>query len=141
LETGEGAPTAPASDLGAIRALVEQARAAGLQTELNVQLDGVEIPSAVGQAAHRTVQEALTNVVRHAKASRACVTIKTGSGMLDIDVVDDGQASVLNGSAGHGLRGMHERASALEGWVETGPCREGGWRVHALLPLGGRNSP
>jgi signal transduction histidine kinase len=95
------------------------------------------IPSAVGQAAFRIVQEALTNVLRHAEASTARVCVRAVSDALDIVVIDDGRGESANGAAGHGLRGMSERANALGGRVQTGPRHEGGWRVHAVLPLPG----
>lgn len=137
-ESDDGAPTAPANDLGAVLALVDDARAAGLRADLSVEVNEVAISSAVGQAAFRTVQEALTNVVRHAHASCASVSLRTDAAMLDIEVVDDGRVSGAKGISGHGLRGMHERATALGGWVQTGPRDEGGWRVHAVLPLHGQ---
>lgn len=137
-ESDDGAPTAPLYDLGAVPALVDHARAAGLRADLSVQVNEVAIPSAVGQAAFRTVQEALTNVVRHAHASCASVSLRADSEMLDIEVLDDGRVSGAKGGLGHGLRGMHERATALGGWVQTGPRDEGGWRVHAVLPLHGQ---
>lgn len=137
-DSDDAVPTAPASDLGAVSVLIDHARATGLRADLNVDVDGVEIPSAVGQAAFRTVQEALTNVVRHAHASCAFVSLRTDAEMLSIEVLDDGRAGVRKGSSGHGLRGMQERATALGGWVQTGPRDEGGWRVHAVLPLHGQ---
>jgi signal transduction histidine kinase len=80
------------------------------------------------------VQEALTNVVRHAHASSAHVVVATGSGALRVEVTDDGRGGT-GGTEGHGLRGMAERAAALGGRVDTGPRAEGGWRVAAVLPL------
>jgi signal transduction histidine kinase len=131
------APTAPASGLTAITPLLDRARAAGLTTAADVQLDGHAIPSAVEQAGFRIVQEALTNVMRHAAASRVTVTVRADGDTLRIEVTDDGAnaspASELN--EGHGLRGMTERAAALGGDVTAGPAEGGGWQVRARLPL------
>jgi signal transduction histidine kinase len=92
------------------------------------------VPAPVGQAAFRIVQEALTNVMRHAHATSAHVAVGTSGGALHIEVTDDGRGG-SGGAEGHGLRGMGERATALGGRVDTGPRVEGGWRVWALLPL------
>jgi signal transduction histidine kinase len=133
----DAAPTAPAFDLGALPGLVDRARSAGLRTDVDVQLDGAAVPSAVGGAAFRIVQEALTNVLRHADASSALVGVRATSDALDIEITDDGRSDSAGVSPGLGLRGMAERAAALGGRVDVGPCDQGGWRVHAVLPLSG----
>jgi signal transduction histidine kinase len=132
---GEIAPTAPASDLEALPGLVENARAAGVRAELRVDVDRAAVPSAIGGAAFRIVQEALTNILRHADASTASVSVHTRPGALDIEIIDDGRASGIGVTPGHGLRGMAERAGALGGRVDVGPRPEGGWRVKAEFPL------
>ena len=134
-EPDEEAPTTPAFDLRSLPGLVEQARRAGLHTDIDLDVDGAAVPSAIGGAAFRIVQEALTNVLRHAGASSARVSIRANAGKLDIDVVDDGHADGTGVDAGLGLRGMFERAAALGGRLDVGPREEGGWRVHAVLPL------
>ncbi|MDQ6817234.1 MAG: sensor histidine kinase, partial [Actinomycetota bacterium] len=78
---------------------------------------------------------ALTNVLRHAGASSAQVLVRGTREALEIEVVNDGRSDPTNKDAGHGLRGMAERAAALGGYVQTGPRPDGGWRVHAVLPL------
>jgi signal transduction histidine kinase len=133
----ETAPTTPAFDLDAIPSLVDHARSAGLQADVTVQVNGAAVPSAVGGAAYRIVQEALTNVLRHANASSAQVGVWTTSDSLDIEVTDDGRTDDMDASPGLGIRGMAERATALGGKVDAGPCASGGWRVHAVLPLSG----
>ena len=137
-ERDDAAPTAPALDLEALPGLVDQARSAGLRADVEVQLDGDAVPSAIGGAAFRIVQEALTNVLRHANASSAHVCVRADRDVLDIDVTDDGRADNADAAAGLGLRGMAERAAALGGRLSVGPREEGGWRVHAVLPLGDR---
>lgn len=87
-------------------------------------------------SAYRIVQEALTNVVRHAGTGRCRVLIDYGDEDLSVEVVDDGQGTTANGSAhGFGLVGMRERVGLLHGHLSAGPRPEGGFRVTARLPL------
>ena len=134
-ERDEIAPRLPALDLASLPQLFEHTRATGLATKADLELNGSTISATVGQAAFRIVQESLTNVVRHADASRAEVRVAVTNGILDIEVVDDGRAVAGSYRDGHGLRGMSERAKALGGHVDAGPRDTGGWRVHAWLPL------
>jgi signal transduction histidine kinase len=127
-------PTAPALGLEALPQLLERTRSAGLAASSELAALDVAIPSPVGQAGFRIVQESLTNVLRHADARSASVRVQIRDGALEIDVEDDGRA-VSDPVAGHGVRGMAERADALGGQLVAGPRAEGGWRVHALLPL------
>jgi signal transduction histidine kinase len=135
---GDVAPTEPAFDLSALRGLVDNARFAGLCADVVVQVDSTAVPSAIGRAAYRIIQEALTNVLRHANASKAHVLVRAGRDALDIEVTDDGVARADSQATGAGLgvRGMTERAAALGGHVSVGPRDEGGWHVNATLPLG-----
>jgi len=133
-DADDPAPTAPTLDLASLTQLLDRAKAAGLDADANVQLNGHAIPIAVGQAGFRIVQEALTNVMRHAAASRARVNLRVEEDMLHVEVTDDGNAVAPTGG-GHGLRGMRERAAALGGDVTAGPAERGGWQVHARLPL------
>ena len=138
-ERGESAPTlpAPASDLCGLPALVDRVRAGGLDVRLEMQLAGPVVPATVGRAGFRIVQEGLTNVLRHAHATRVEVSARAGGGFLELEVTDDGQVTGGVSAAGHGLRGMSERAAALGGQVNAGPGPGGGWQVHARLPLSG----
>ena len=133
-DADDPAPTAPTLDLASLTQLLDRAKAAGLDADANVQLNGHTIPIAVGQAGFRIVQEALTNVMRHAAASRARVNLRVELDTLHVEVTDDGNAAAATAS-GHGLRGMRERAAALGGDVTAGPAERGGWQVHARLPL------
>jgi len=134
----DAAPVHPTRVLGEVPDLAGPLRATGVRVD--VELDGPEerVPSAVGAAAYRIVQEALTNVLRHADASTAAVRVAIGSRNVEIDVRNDSVGppadAPVNG-AGRGLRGMAERAEALGGRIEAGPRPEGGWQVHAVLPL------
>jgi signal transduction histidine kinase len=134
-EDGDAAPTAPAFDLDALPGLVEHARSAGLRADVDVQVNGAHVPSTIGGAAYRIVQEALTNVLRHAHASSAQVRVRARTDALEIEITDDGHANANNTNAGLGVRGMTERATALGGHLDAGPRPAGGWRVHAVLPL------
>jgi signal transduction histidine kinase len=136
-DVDDPAPTAPTITLTALTPLLDRAQAAGLATAAEVQLNGHALPSAIEQAGFRIVQEALTNVMRHAAASRVTVAIRADRDALRIDVTDDGRNPTPPDltKPGHGLRGMSERAAALGGDVTAGPAEDGGWQVHARLPL------
>jgi signal transduction histidine kinase len=133
-ERGEAAPVLPVLDLAALPELVDGVRAGGLAADVEIELNGDAVPSPVGQAAFRIVQEALTNVMRHAQATSAHVLVERTRDELVVEVTDDGRGGPAGGE-GHGLRGMGERAAALGGRISAGPRVEGGWRVRALLPL------
>ena len=134
-EADDAAPTSPTLDLAAMTQLLDRAKAGGLDADADVQLNGHTIPIAVAQAGFRIVQEALTNVIRHAAAVHAHVVLRVEAVSLHIDVTDDGTAAGPPATGGHGLRGMGERAAALGGEMSAGPAADGGWRVHARLPL------
>ena len=111
-------------------------RAAGVRVEFDVG-DVADVPAAVHAAGYRIVQEALTNVLRHARASAVRVTVARA----DDEVRRRGRRRRRRarrrrgGGSGNGLRGMSERAAALSGTLESGPAERGGWRVRARLPL------
>jgi signal transduction histidine kinase len=139
-----GGSTAPAPTLADLDGLVEQARRSGLDVDVTVRTGDRDLPAVVGLAAYRIVQEALTNVIRHAGARRASVTVAVpagSAGALVVTVEDDGRgppAAALDDpgrAPGFGLVGMAERAAALGGRVEHGPAPGGGFRVRAELPL------
>ena len=138
----ERAPVRPAPGLAAVGDLAERLRAAGIDVAVDVRGGGRPIPQALEGAGFRIVQEALTNVLRHSGARAARVAIAVGPDGLDIEVEDDGpggdreaDAPALADGSGNGLRGMRERAAAVGGRLDAGPRAEGGWRVHARLPL------
>jgi signal transduction histidine kinase len=112
--------------------LAEPLRAAGLEVEIVV--DAGASPGVEGSA-YRIVQEALTNTLRHARASRAEVTVRAAEGALELDVRDDGRGGAFDDGAGRGIAGMRERAALLGGTLDAGPLPQGGFRVHARLPL------
>ncbi|MFF8837967.1 sensor histidine kinase [Streptomyces sp. NPDC015130] len=131
------APRTPAPGLGRLPELVEQAAAAGLTvTVTSSGPPAAALPPGADLAAFRIVQEALTNVVRHSGSRTARVEIAHGPARLDLRVDDDGPATGTEaGGSGNGLAGMRERAAALGGTIEAGVRPDGGFRVHAVLPL------
>jgi signal transduction histidine kinase len=131
------APLGPTAGLQDIAQLTGGLRSAGVDIALDIDAPG-DVPAAVQSTAYRIVQEALTNVARHADASSTRICVRRVPGAVTIDVSDDGAARVpaVNGSAtGNGLRGMRERAAALGGTLEAAPAPSGGWRVQARLPI------
>lgn len=139
-----GAPLAPVPGLSRLAALVEPMREAGVEVALHVDGDLDDIPSLVDASAYRIIQEALTNVVRHAGRCSASVSVRRAGDDLAIEVADTGCGpSAEDAGPGHGIAGMRERAVALGGSFEAGPREGGGYRVAALLPIapsGGRAS-
>jgi signal transduction histidine kinase len=131
LRDGAGIPAlAPVPALDDLRALADRARQAGPAVDLAVEgLD--ELPGGVGQSVYRIVQEALTNVVKHAGASTCRVRVTGEEGAVSIEVLDDGRGGPA--TPGHGLIGMRERVAVYGGEFSAGPA-DGGFRVHARLP-------
>jgi len=132
-------PLAPAPGLAQLDALVAQAEGAGLRVEVDAG-GAANLPPAVDLACYRIVQESLTNVVRHAGASSATVTVAADGDTLLVEVTDDGPGAPGAGNGNgtrQGIVGMRERARALGGTLEAGPRPEGGFRVSARLPTAG----
>src|SRR4051812_1158398 len=131
LRHGDDAPRAPAPTLADLDGLVDSVRAGGLDIHLKIDGPVQQLPSAVELAAYRIVQEALTNITRHAQAHDVSVHLEYDDGVT-IEVLDDG----VGGSpgAGNGIVGMRERAIALGGSVTAGPRAGGGFLVAAHLP-------
>ncbi|GAA2085979.1 sensor histidine kinase [Streptomyces albiaxialis] len=135
----EAAPTAPVPGLDRVDELVASARRAGLDVRVTTTGGGDDggdgpLPVEVDRAAYRIVQEALTNVSRHAYATDVAVRLARGRRELVVEVVDDGRgpSGALSGS---GISGMRERARALGGELTAGPGERGGFAVRARLPL------
>ncbi|GAB2589424.1 histidine kinase [Streptomyces capparidis] len=138
----EGEPREPLPALDGVADLVDAARTAGADVELTSAADGV--PSAVGAAAYRIVQEALTNAVRHGGPEVAVrVDLRSEDGALRLRVTDDGEGGAQPApGTGFGLMGMRERARSVGGALEAGPREEGGFEVLAVLPVdAGQRAP
>jgi signal transduction histidine kinase len=138
-------PITPQPDITQLDNLLQGVRATGLAATLTVTGDPFEVPPGAGLTVYRIVQEALTNSLKHAPGARAVqIGLSYQDPDLRIEIGDDGRlpwppegaapANIL--SRGHGLDGMRERASLHHGTVTAGPGPDGGWRVHATLPVG-----
>jgi signal transduction histidine kinase len=126
---------APQPSLRHLEALAAQVREAGLGVELSVEGEPVELPPGVDLSAYRIVQEALTNVLKHAGPATARVVIRYGDHDLELEIADTGVGASAGDAEGHGLVGMRERVSLYGGKVEAGPRDGGGFTVRARLPL------
>jgi signal transduction histidine kinase len=121
----------PGPGLESLDRLADNARAAGLDVRLTVDGPIRAIPHGPASAAYRIVQESLTNVVRHAAATAARVTVRAGDDLaLSLEVRDDGAGGGTSGP-GHGIRGMRERAETTGGVLAAGPGSAGGFVVSA----------
>ncbi|WP_345008353.1 sensor histidine kinase [Streptomyces shaanxiensis] len=134
------APTEPAPGLDRLDELAGTFRSAGLQVEVARADQGTTLPAAVDLAAYRVIQEALTNVQKHAgPEAKAEVSVVRVGPNVEITVLDDGAGEDdTPEGGGHGLLGMRERVTALRGTLTTGPRYGGGFRVHAILPVKSR---
>ncbi|MEV8516979.1 sensor histidine kinase [Dactylosporangium sp. NPDC051484] len=131
-------PYAPPPGLDDLPALTAAASAGGVEVHLDVRADGpsaAAVPEAMGLSVYRIVQEALTNVVKHAAPATCRATVAVGAGTVHVEVTDDGRRPVRTGGAGHGLIGMRERVGLHGGTFAAGPRPGGGFVVTALLPL------
>jgi signal transduction histidine kinase len=133
----ERASTAPADRLDRLELLIARMRDAGLPISCRVDGSPRALPTGVDRAAYRIVQEALTNVVRHAAGAPAAVQLAYRECELVVQVDNDSGGALNNGDSlgGNGIPGMRERAGALGGILEAGPTRQGGFRVRATLPI------
>jgi signal transduction histidine kinase len=134
-------PEGPQPGLDRLDELAEPLRAGGLEVVVRREGQATTPPAGVDLSAYRIVQEALTNTLRHARATRAEVTVRYRPAEIEVEVRDDGRGSTASdgGHGGHGLVGMRERAALIGGTLEAGPAPGGGYLVHARLPLeGGR---
>ncbi|MGH3349519.1 MAG: sensor histidine kinase [Nocardioides sp.] len=134
------AMTRPQPRLGDIATLVEETRAGGMSLSASLPEPGLTVPEGIALTAYRVVQEALSNVRKHAGPGvSAKVRVNAGADGLEIEVTDDGRgaAAVAEDSdrPGLGLVGMGERIAAHDGVLETGPATGGGFRVYARLPI------
>ncbi|MFE6304243.1 sensor histidine kinase [Nocardiopsis sp. NPDC057823] len=133
----EGAPRSPVAGVDRIGEVAEAARGAGIAVEVKVAGTPVRLPVGTDSAAYRTVQEALTNVVRHAEADRATVLVDYLPDAVVVEVADNGRGTLGSPAAGNGISGMRERAALVGGTVDAGPLEGGGFRVRARLPITG----
>ncbi|MES9539265.1 histidine kinase [Actinomadura sp. NPDC000600] len=126
------APLGPAPGLADLDRLAEAARDAGVAVDVRTAGEPRPLPPDVDLSAYRIVQEAVTNVVRHAGTDRCRVTVGYGDGDLAVEIEDDGRGGVVG--TGYGLVGMRERVALLCGEFAAGPRPGGGFRVAARIP-------
>ena len=124
----------PSPSLRYLHDLSESVCRAGVHVKLDVIGCLTDLPSGLDAVAYRFVQEALTNVLKHAVPADACVRIVLDGQVLELEVIDDGP-HVGPVDAGHGLIGMRERVEVFGGHFESGPCSDRGFRVHATIPV------
>ena len=143
-QEGEEAPRSPAPGLDQLGELVALTRAVGLRVALETTGPPVALPAAADLTAYRIVQEALTNITRHAPGAAVTIQIGYRPDAVLVEVVDTGSPGVTAASPatgairvgnGTGIDGMRQRATALGGGLEAGPRPEGGFRVAARLPV------
>ncbi|HEX9378259.1 MAG TPA: sensor histidine kinase [Gaiellaceae bacterium] len=132
---GEPPAHTPQPTLRELDELVAQVREAGLPVELQVEGEPAALPPGVAVSAYRIVQEALTNVLKHAGPAQARVVVRYASRELELEIADDGRGSATIGDAGHGLVGMRERVALYGGDFDAGTRNGGGFVVRARLPL------
>ena len=140
-EDSEGPDLTPAPGVSDLAALVEEIRATGVPVELRIDEENLgELPPLVELSVYRIVQEALTNVVKHAPTSHASVELLRDTDELVIEVNDDGGTDVPPYPSGptegrHGIVGMRERVALFGGSLAAGPRPGGGFRVLARIPI------
>ena len=135
-DPAERAPAAPTAGIALVDEVVTSARVAGLTVDYAAPESLPPLPGAVDLAAYRVVQEGLTNVVRHARAQHAWVTIELGDEALEVSVEDDGVGVPGATADGVGLTGLRERIRLLGGSVDAGARHAGGFRLLARIPTG-----
>jgi signal transduction histidine kinase len=129
-------PLAPQPGLAQLRELVSRTSGTGLMVDLQIQGEPGVISSGLELTGYRIVQEALTNVIRHAEAAHANVAVRCTPEMLELSVEDDGHGpSPSPYAGGRGLVGIHERVSLYGGTLTTGAGTLGGFRLEARLPV------
>jgi len=135
-QAGDPDPLASQPGVGQLASLA--AAMSGAELTVEVQIDGERrpLPATVDVSAYRIVQEALTNTLKHARASRAEVHVRYWPGELEVEIVDDGRGNGGPGGAsgGLGLIGMRERAALHGGRIDAGPAPGGGFAVRVKLP-------
>ena len=135
--SGQEPELTPQPGLDALDSLAEEVSRAGLPVELHVDGNRVPLPRAVDLSAYRIIQEGLTNALKHARASRADVTLRYRADELQIEVRDDGRGVATTDGMGHGLVGVGERVKIYGGEMTTGTAPGGGFVLSTRLPLGG----
>jgi signal transduction histidine kinase len=136
LRGADGAPDrTPPPTLAQLDRLVDTVRAAGLHVVVQTEGESVPLPPGLDLTAYRLVQEALTNTLKHARASRAAICLRYRDGALTVAVRDDGIGPAPDAHPGTGLLGMRERVAVYGGHLFAGNGPDGGYELRAELPL------
>ena len=125
----------PTRGLADLVTLTDEVRRAGLEVRLQVQGDMIRLPPGLDLSAYRIVQEALTNTLKHAHASRAAVQVSYRCGDIEIEVSDDGRGPSSSDGTGHGLVGISERVRLYGGDMSAGASATGGFVLRARIPV------
>jgi signal transduction histidine kinase len=132
---GEEAELAPQPGLDRLDSLAEEVGRAGLPVQLHVEGEPFPLPRGIDLSAYRIVQEGLTNVLKHARASHADVTLHYMPDELQLEVRDNGEGSSTTDGLGHGLVGIRERVKIFGGEMIAGPSTGGGFVLNTRLPV------
>jgi signal transduction histidine kinase len=133
-DTPDQGSLAPMPSLRRLTQLIDQVQTSGVGVQLTVEGDLDQVPPGVDLSAYRVIQEALTNVLKHAAPATATVIVDCGTDQLDINITDNGTRPTSPPGGGHGLNGMKERVEVLGGEIHTGPATPSGFTVQARLP-------
>jgi signal transduction histidine kinase len=125
----------PQPGVAQVPELVAQVRDAGLPVEFHVEGVPRDLPPGVDVALFRLVQEALTNVLKHARGASATVVLRYSETGVELSVHDDGRAATSHPGLGHGLIGMRERVALYGGTLDARPRSDGGFAVEAVIPV------
>ncbi|HUF16231.1 MAG TPA: histidine kinase [Acidimicrobiia bacterium] len=134
LGMGNGSALEPQPGLAQLDTLAEETRKAGNPVELTVVGESDPLPPGIDLAAYRIVQEALTNVRKHAGPTQAHVTVRHRREALELEITNQGGYTQIGPTGGHGLVGMRERVALYRGQLEAGPQTTGGFAVRVRLP-------
>ncbi|MEU1025927.1 ATP-binding protein, partial [Streptomyces sp. NPDC005904] len=140
-EDGDGTPEAPMPGLARLAEMVERVRAGGVPVELRVTGEPRPLAPGIELCAYRVVQEALTNVLKHAPGAGTDVELAYRRRHIEVSVSNDGKGVIqdrVRTGGGHGLIGMRERAKLYGGTISIGPLSEGGFAVRLTLPTSAR---
>jgi signal transduction histidine kinase len=132
---GDGLELTPQPGLDSLDSLADEVARAGLPVRVHLDGDPVALPRAVDLSSYRIVQEGLTNALKHARATRADVTIRYKGERVELEVRDDGAGATASDGLGHGLVGIRERVKIYGGEMTAGPAPDGGFLLTARLPV------
>jgi signal transduction histidine kinase len=128
------ATLSPQPGLGQLRSLIDPVAAAGLPVELHVTGEERGLPQGLDLAAFRVIQEALTNVIKHAGPARAEIRLDYRPAEIVVEIADNGTGGALGSTPGRGLLGLRERVALYGGDLDAGRRPAGGWLVRARIP-------